>query len=690
MDQIEVLGRRDSQCRPGLLGPERKPVFNFSTKFATAESSQLETSDLLKRSKFPESNCAGDGESLPVINYKCLEHISDPMEYFSTYRILENAEKEINKLKGDYFQKLNKPHLRRDRQHRPGLRDLKRNKLVFKFPGVASTLLKTYSQLEGSKCTEFTNELERKLDGTEKSNEEKKNDELEKLMSTCRESGDREISNLVMDALQINPISVDALKLPASSMTTQCNFGLSKFACRLARTKVDGISTLKRRLSLMHRQDDQFLSPNSNNLNTDIGRHTVAYDKLMSGSKDFNNVIEELQSGKRDNQLTDYKKPRPNGNDLIDYGISKLEQKTLKTKLLDVGMMGRPVDHSSAAYHPLLSVDIDGRLAEISNLKRCILLENSPAGLQQASTSNESADSLISNNLEMHSLSPVEDINLIDGCSNSQSSSVPFLLSGRKLAFEDKMQSLTAETVKKDMHISSRSIPENPRSCHYSVFEGTFQGLVGALNRKKLLSDGTDVNLEEAGQASTPEDCGSSKSLVTRIGAEPVFGDTLQAEVNVVIPEMILEAEVANIDDVFQKETTLSDEQLETSCYLLEGKNPNGQQLEASGDLKNRKAGRKVPSRSRNKQNSSMRRKSLAGTGTVWKSGVRRSTRIRMKPLRDWCGERFLYGRVHDSLATVIGVKYETPAKDGGRAEMKVKSYVSHKYSNLVAQAALY
>lgn len=37
------------------------------------------------------------------------------------------------------------------------------------------------------------------------------------------------------------------------------------------------------------------------------------------------------------------------------------------------------------------------------------------------------------------------------------------------------------------------------------------------------------------------------------------------------------------------------------------------------------------------------------GAGTTWQSGVRRSTRIRTRPLEYWKGERLLYGRIHDS-----------------------------------------
>ncbi|CAM0881721.1 unnamed protein product [Alopecurus aequalis] len=82
-------------------------------------------------------------------------------------------------------------------------------------------------------------------------------------------------------------------------------------------------------------------------------------------------------------------------------------------------------------------------------------------------------------------------------------------------------------------------------------------------------------------------------------------------------------------------------------------------------------------------------RKSLAAFGFSWKSGVRRSTRIRSRPLQDWRGERFLYGRIHETMTTVIGVKSYSPSQDG-KAELRVKSFVEEQYSDIVAQAAKY
>ncbi|XP_052180811.1 centromere protein C isoform X2 [Diospyros lotus] len=83
-------------------------------------------------------------------------------------------------------------------------------------------------------------------------------------------------------------------------------------------------------------------------------------------------------------------------------------------------------------------------------------------------------------------------------------------------------------------------------------------------------------------------------------------------------------------------------------------------------------------------------RQSLAGEGTYWESGVRKSKRIKMRPLEYWKGERFLYGRIHESMTTVIGVKYVSPAKGDGKPTVRVQSYVSDKYKELVELAALH
>lgn len=82
------------------------------------------------------------------------------------------------------------------------------------------------------------------------------------------------------------------------------------------------------------------------------------------------------------------------------------------------------------------------------------------------------------------------------------------------------------------------------------------------------------------------------------------------------------------------------------------------------------------------------RRKSLTGAGTLWQQGVRRSTRMKMKPLEYWRGERLLYARVHESLVTVVGCKCISPAKNNESPKLKVRSFVSDEYKDIVDKVA--
>ncbi|CAI9301921.1 unnamed protein product [Lactuca saligna] len=101
-----------------------------------------------------------------------------------------------------------------------------------------------------------------------------------------------------------------------------------------------------------------------------------------------------------------------------------------------------------------------------------------------------------------------------------------------------------------------------------------------------------------------------------------------------------------------------------------------------------RRINKKTNKRKKDKIDPKKRRQSLAGAGSSWtSSGVRRSSRIKRRPLEYWKGERLLYARVHNSLPTVIGVKYISPSKGDG---FKVESFVSHKYKHLVELTALH
>ncbi|XP_017216610.1 uncharacterized protein LOC108194200 isoform X2 [Daucus carota subsp. sativus] len=136
----------------------------------------------------------------------------------------------------------------------------------------------------------------------------------------------------------------------------------------------------------------------------------------------------------------------------------------------------------------------------------------------------------------------------------------------------------------------------------------------------------------------------------------------------------------------------------QSDSTLTKGLLMNGQPIAADStfgkDLKQRnKAPRKGSAKGKSKAtHEQKRRKAIPRqkTGRCLESGIRHSKRIRTRPLAYWKGERFLYGRVHESLATVIGIKYMSTAEESGQPTFRVSSYVSDEHKELVELAAMH
>ncbi|XP_020588264.1 uncharacterized protein LOC110030062 [Phalaenopsis equestris] len=684
-DQIELQGKRTRQRRPGLPGFERGDhVFNFSAKATTVEVSQMgQSNDFSKRS------CVEDSQSWPVIDYSCLEHISDPVEYFSTYRMLEDAEKEVMKLKGEASPKLGQHQGRGDRRRRPGYTDHEGKRYVFKFPAMSVAAgnfqMENSTQSNGASITELTLasgskeirqiknvptiEPESRLAGnagTCDSNDDKEIDELERLFSKHKELNNDDIEKFLWETLQINPVNVEksrGLPFPVAIENKFESPQIGQISPVANRNKVHGLPNLKGRLSLIIQQVDPFFPHKS-----DRDEQNDGSAELGSNSKFFYGAgLGNLPSSESGMQKLDLEKPKSDCNDISVKGIPELEQETLKTKLLD-SEMTNPVDHLSALKNSFPLIDIQGRLAKISTLKRHIL-QNATEGELLMLSRDDLEDFSLSKNQEMHSCSQVDVIHLNGDSMVAQNACIPGLSNLKSLNFEDKMHSPVSETFKKEVHIGRRKITD-PIGCQFTLLEDTCQRPNGNISDEAFVSVVSGASFEEAAQPS---------ALVDR-----------RPSVTTDASDQILHAEALK-DVSLPENSALIDEQLEVPGEILNERKKSQGHSEAAGGSSSRELERKEPARRQKKQKSILRRKSLAGAGSDWQSGVRRSTRIRMRPLQHWCGERFLYGRIHDSLATVIGVKkYETPLQKGGKAIMKVKSYVSEDYADLVAQAALY
>ncbi|THU51831.1 hypothetical protein C4D60_Mb06t35190 [Musa balbisiana] len=166
---------------------------------------------------------------------------------------------------------------------------------------------------------------------------------------------------------------------------------------------------------------------------------------------------------------------------------------------------------------------------------------------------------------------------------------------------------------------------------------------------------------------------------ISRYGSDNKLESTTEGRiVRVGAPDvMVVDAEASRVLPVNEQSKDV---------HALAGGNMEAQSCHTTSGLSQNieKKQKALPSR-KDKQKLVSRRQSLADAGMIWNSGVRRSTRIKSRPLEYWRGERFLYGRIHDSLATVIGVKRSSPGNNG---KLKVTSFVSEEYADLVAQAA--
>ncbi|KAL0342040.1 UNVERIFIED_CONTAM: Centromere protein C [Sesamum calycinum] len=138
-----------------------------------------------------------------------------------------------------------------------------------------------------------------------------------------------------------------------------------------------------------------------------------------------------------------------------------------------------------------------------------------------------------------------------------------------------------------------------------------------------------------------------------------------------------------NTDDHGSKPSELEDEARDDTS----SRGPNDPEQQPEVHQAKVPRGKRVAGEKRIRKAHPMR-KSLAESGTSFETGVRRSKRFRSRPLEYWKGERFLYGRVDNSLK-LIGVKYLSPGKDTDN--LKVKPYIasqSSDYQELLELAA--
>lgn len=362
-------------------------------------------------------------------------------------------------------------------------------------------------------------------------------------------------------------------------------------------------------------------------------------------------------------------------------------------------------------------------LAAIATLQRCISLKDQledPYSMPPVDDAPTSRDSSRSKSQDELSLSPPAHIKKHHrNTSIVDDASAPAIVNGKRWSLVDKLHAPVSETDKTvDNKITTEEEPTEYPSC---LPENATEQSHNKVDNRKYASAGLDSHMEEEGNdmwldtlisdqpsAEVEDPTSGCMDPRRREGLASPHGrnmpqnylssgidvdaslhgpdDTLQDEATILaLGEVVVGVEASEDNSNLPTAVLPIAVQSESARVLPEDNERQGLE-EASGAPQNKEKNQKARKHKQNRKKLTSRRQSLTDAGMTWDSGIRRSTRIRSRPLQYWCGERFLYGRIHDSLATVIGVKYASP----GKPALEVKSFVSDKYADLVAQAALY
>ncbi|KHM98777.1 Centromere protein C isoform B [Glycine soja] len=687
---------------------------------------------------------------LPTLD---LDSLKDPADFFMAHERLENAKREIQKqLGGASFESDQDKAAARPRQRRPGLlgNDQLSIKYKHRYPKETSDDVLSSQETLGSRSlapvTENTDKGESCMASLEKEvidssgTEGNKLDELLDGLLHCNSEdleGDGAMT-LLQERLQIKPIALEKFSVPDfpdKQMVDLKSLQGNKSKPRKALSDIDNLlkgmnmnkktplkkavqcpgqqlasptpprspfaslSLLQRHISRSKQSVDPFSAHEIDNLSSKNYSltHTVNPELNLAGSGNLSNelnahMIEDVHAvGKTSTVLDtdrngtntseipkeDYsgkssnKWNAPSTEDIIAVGGNSLPEDTVRNgtstsqKFIVDNSREPKFDVNIVSNEPHVDMDVDvgasgmGDNVDRSNIeahmieddiavgKTSTVLDTDINSIHTSEISKEDNSGKSSNNLNVPS---IDNIVAADGTSLA----------------EDAARNCTS-TFQKSMVDNSRDprldVTIDSHESHVDM--GVDVGVSGVADR--VMDDTEDRSNIEVNESCQSED--KSENIQTFTASIPTDDTNLN-----VLNSLGYEANAVD------KRARTSDDDPE---HCLQEKT-DGSVVAVNGQKRVKSRVQKV---SKNKKLSN--RQSLAAAGTSWTSGLRRSTRIRTRPLEYWKGERPVYGRVHQSLATVIGVKCISPGSDG-KPIMKVKSYVSNKYKELFELASLY
>ncbi|XP_012456714.1 centromere protein C isoform X1 [Gossypium raimondii] len=602
--------------------------------------------------------------SLPTVSLEPsidIDKFKDPEEFFVAFEKAENAKREIEKQTGGVLMDLDQNiQSMAARPRRPGI--LRRSvKYKHRYSTPISPVESFEEEIPSPVCnsqpekSDQNVELQEELSVTNAEN--KVNELLDHLLtSTC--DGDEAIS-LLQEQLQIKPIDLEKICLPDLQDIRRIDLKASRENLAKPRNSLSDIENLFKGIS---KRTPKRKAESSVHLlaSPTPPRSPLASISLLKKQKLQSDVLSDPFSA------DDVRRsPVRNASGTESNNRESVQVDTEKELSVSHNNDRRTPQQQpkSSAHHLASPTPPRDPLASISLLHKQMMLSDP----ESEPFSTDSIDQPPKRNA-----SPIESV-------NKQSSQV------------HKKEQNNSHLLRSPLLEANQTATANASSeLDGRDFAGLFDKFVNDNARSfdsgiNVVSSGSQANLEN-NSLRRPEVASDSHTIKPN-----EFGGRVED----IPPEAVVSTQTqVNVEGLtIDNSGAIQKESDESSPAIDEDRSMDGSLKAAeSGEqlLENMKGKIKRQPCNKHKGKKHSRRQSLAGSGTTFDpEGRRRSTRIRSRPLEFWKGERFLYGRVHSSLATVIGIKYESPEKgDGGNPTLKVKSFVSDEYKELIELAA--
>lgn len=648
--------------------------------------------------------------SLPTIDFSSrIDHIDDPEEYFSVFEQLENAEKELKKLRGEVSTDIVQTgQLTTGRKRRPGLRgktasykhhasadvdtletfvasheehlnrnistlsdtttDTKLHNLINSEPGIspaknANNGLQDATESEGSVV-----EKEKKVSNL-----------LDKLLSSFEDFDGDEGKTFLRESLQMKSIDTGKLHLPELGNAQLSQQSASKTRVALgelkgsqispSRTKspLGVISALQRRVSLKDPLKDLYSvfrcddTPCSRGSSPRKSTGKVSLSPQNVGNQDrtdflFDGASSVAESGTKlhfedDNGEADAAEDISIGNNIM------AEEKLTEDAYLSLESNTNPDDTIVHNNEGNLLVRFHGGLQEGDDVRMDV-------------GATDQADAL------------VEDLDR--SCCNPPSTQDDF---------EGPSQ-----------------LPEGNRNCDSSsgdkskdvssCFDGGLQPVAGNMQQALIPNQTVEALTSSCLNQTTIETLASppcrnmdGSCTTSEINLKNDFSrldDMSQSKVDGKVQENVSDIRASKDGSRPSNGTILTDRHSRNMHSLPQENNEEHQTASRTRSKEGKK--QKAPPRTGSKKKRTSRRQSLEdlslSAGTVWEDGRRKSSRRKFRPLEHWRGERLLYGRIHKYVGSVIGVKYVSPRKDTVQVESYVPEEHAKRFAGALAQVA--